>query len=148
MSINLLHHNIQPYADLVAMLSASHKAMVVAATGAGKTSVALKYLEDHNLNALVVCPKRSICRQWEDASDRVEAITYQKFCNLSDFGNYGCYIFDEAHHVGAPKWGGQHSCGMLIYSNDSSFLASIRFAPKGFLYDEKCGIIPFGGGNA
>ena len=41
MAITLLNHNIRPYADLEAMLATSHKAMVVAATGAGKTSVAL-----------------------------------------------------------------------------------------------------------
>lgn len=35
------------------MLAKSHKAMVVAATGAGKTSVTVKYLEDHNLQGLV-----------------------------------------------------------------------------------------------
>ena len=54
MATTLLNHNVRPYADLEAMLSTSHKAMVVAATGAGKTSVAVKYLEDHNLQGLVI----------------------------------------------------------------------------------------------
>lgn len=70
MAITLLNHNIRPYADLEAMLSTSHKAMVVAATGAGKTSVAVKYLEDHNLHALVVCPRVSVCQQWDATTDQ------------------------------------------------------------------------------
>ncbi len=105
MSITLLNHNIRPYADLEAMLSTSHKAMVVAATGAGKTSVAVKYLEDHNLQGLVICPKISICQQWDSVSDNVATMTYQKFCNEPDVNAYDCYIFDEAHHTGASKWG-------------------------------------------
>jgi len=87
------------------MLSTSHKAMVVAATGAGKTSVAVKYLEDHNLQGLVICPKVSICQQWDSVSDNVATMTYQKFCNEPDVSAYDCYIFDEAHHTGASKWG-------------------------------------------
>ena len=105
MPATLLDHNIQPYADLEAMLATSHKAMVVAATGAGKTSVTVKYLEDHNLQGLVVCPKVSICKQWDTASDNIITMTYQKFCNGPDVSAYDCYIFDEAHHTGASKWG-------------------------------------------
>ena len=101
----LLAHNIQPYADLEAMLAKSHKAMVVAATGAGKTSVTVKYLEDHNLRGLVVCPKVSICKQWDTVSENIATMTYQKFCNGPDVSTYDCYIFDEAHHTGASKWG-------------------------------------------
>ena len=105
MAITLLNHNIQPYADLEVMLSTSHKAMVVAATGAGKTSVTVKYLEDHNLRGLVVCPKVSICKQWDTVSENIATMTYQKFCNGPDVSAYDCYIFDEAHHTGASKWG-------------------------------------------
>ena len=105
MPATLLDHNIQPYADLEAMLATSHKAMVVAATGAGKTSVTVKYLEDHNLQGLVVCPKVSICKQWDTVSDNIITMTYQKFCNGPDVSAYDCYIFDEAHHTGASKWG-------------------------------------------
>lgn len=105
MAATLLAHNIQPYADLEAMLATSHKAMVVAATGAGKTSVTVKYLEDHNLQGLVVCPKVSICKQWDTVSENIATMTYQKFCNGPDVSTYDCYIFDEAHHTGASKWG-------------------------------------------
>lgn len=105
MPATLLDHNIQPYADLEAMLAKSHKAMVVAATGAGKTSVTVKYLEDHNLRGLVVCPKVSICKQWDTVSENIATMTYQKFCNGPDVSTYDCYIFDEAHHTGASKWG-------------------------------------------
>lgn len=105
MPATLLAHNVQPYADLEAMLATLHKAMVVAATGAGKTSVTVKYLEDHNLRGLVVCPKISICKQWDTVSENIVTMTYQKFCNGPDISAYDCYIFDEAHHTGASKWG-------------------------------------------
>ena len=105
MPATLLAHNVQPYSDLEAMLAKSHKAMVVAATGAGKTSVTVKYLEDHNLRGLVVCPKVSICKQWDTVSENIATMTYQKFCNGPDVSAYDCYIFDEAHHTGASKWG-------------------------------------------
>ena len=105
MPATLLAHNVQPYSDLEAMLATSHKAMVVAATGAGKTSVTVKYLEDHNLRGLVVCPKVSICKQWDTVSENIATMTYQKFCNGPDVSTYDCYIFDEAHHTGASKWG-------------------------------------------
>ena len=53
----------------------------------------------------MICPKVSICQQWDSVSDNVATMTYQKFCNEPDVSAYDCYIFDEAHHTGASKWG-------------------------------------------
>ena len=101
----LLKHNTVPYIELELMLSRTGKAMYVAATGAGKTSVAVKYLEAHDLYALVVCPQISLCQQWNNTTDRVETMTYQAFAKNPDVSRFDCYIFDEAHHTGASKWG-------------------------------------------
>ena len=105
MPITLFEHNVQLYSDFETLLKEKHKAMVVSATGTGKTSIVLKYLEDHDFHGLVVCPQKSICRQWESLSTRVDAITYQKLMNHPDINSYDCFIFDEAHHTGAEKWG-------------------------------------------
>ena len=101
----LFKHNVVPYIKLEMMLSKTGKAMYVAATGIGKTSVVVKYLEKHNFHALVVCPRISLCQQWDNTTDRVETMTYQKFATNPDVSRFDCYIFDEAHHTGASKWG-------------------------------------------
>ena len=101
----LLEHNIPVYEELKEALKESNKAIIVTTMGTGKTYLSLQYLEDNNLNALVVCPKTSICSEWRLLSNNIEVITYNKFIRLKDYGGYDCYIFDEVHHAGSPVWG-------------------------------------------
>lgn len=101
----LLEHNYPVYQALEDMLAENNKAILVTATGTGKSYVALEYLERHDLRALVICPKHVICTAWEKLTDRVDTITYHKFSKLSKIPEYDCYIFDEAHHAGSKVWG-------------------------------------------
>lgn len=101
----LLAHNYPVYKALEEMLVEHNKAILVTATGTGKSYVTLEYLEKHDLRALVICPTIRICEDWEGRSERVTAITYQKLCRMSEFPDADCYIFDEAHHVGGEVWG-------------------------------------------
>ena len=101
----LLEHNIPVYEELKKALKNSNKAIIVTTMGTGKTYLSLQYLEDNDLNALVVCPKTSICSEWRLLSNNIEVITYNKFIRLKDYGGYDCYIFDEVHHAGSPVWG-------------------------------------------
>ena len=101
----LLEHNYPVYQALEDMLAENNKAILVTATGTGKSYVAMEYLERHNLRALVVCPKHVICTAWEKLTDRVDTMTYHKFSKLSKIPEYDCYIFDEAHHAGSKVWG-------------------------------------------
>lgn len=115
----LLEHNHSVYQALEDMLEEENRAILVTATGTGKSYLALEYLERHDLRALVVCPKRVICDAWKNLSGRVDVMTYQAFCRMSRIPAYGCYIFDEAHHAGSPVWGGavrrfMDSCKMPV----------------------------------
>lgn len=101
----LLDHNVPVYEALEKMLRSHGKAIIVTAQGTGKSYLTLEYLNRHGYNALVICPKRSICAQWEKLSDRIATITYQKLCRGARIDGYDCYIFDEAHHCGSSIWG-------------------------------------------
>ena len=101
----LLEHNYPVYQALEDMLAEHNRAILVTATGTGKSYVALEYLERHNLHAIVICPTIRICEDWEHRSKRVTAITYQRLCRMTSFPDSDCYIFDEAHHVGGKVWG-------------------------------------------
>lgn len=101
----LLEHNYPVYQALEDMLAENNKAILVTATGTGKSYVALEYLERHNLHAMVICPTIRICEDWERRSERVTAITYQRLYRMTEFPDSDCYIFDEAHHVGGKVWG-------------------------------------------
>lgn len=101
----LLEHNYPVYQALEDMLAEHNRAIVVSATGTGKSYVALEYLECHDLHAIVICPTVRICEAWENRSIRVLAITYQKFYRMQDAPKADCYILDEAHHVGGKVWG-------------------------------------------
>ena len=50
----LLEHNYPVYQALEDMLAENNKAILVTATGTGKSYVALEYLERHDLRALVI----------------------------------------------------------------------------------------------
>ena len=104
----LLEHNIEVYNTLTETLQTNNCCCVIMGTGCGKTYVASEYLDENNLKALVVSPRRSICESWEKHTSRVETITYQKLARIYkeiDFSKYDVVICDEVHHIGAPTWG-------------------------------------------
>ena len=105
----LLVHNIPVYKQLIDVLSSDNCACVVMGTGVGKSYVALEYLTQNKLTALVVSPRTSINESWEKlCGKKVDTITYQKLANIYksvDYSFYDVIICDEVHHIGAPKWG-------------------------------------------
>mgnify|MGYP002528351052 CR=1 FL=1 len=104
----LLEHNIPVYKQLINVLSNDNCACVVMGTGVGKSYVALEYLTQNKLTALVVSPRTSINESWEKlCGKKVDTITYQKLANIYksvDYSFYDVIICDEVHHIGAPKW--------------------------------------------
>ena len=86
----LLEHNYPVYQALEDMLAEHNRAILVTATGTGKSYVALEYLERHNLHAIVICPTIRICEDWEHRSKRVTAITYQRLCRMTSFPDSDC----------------------------------------------------------
>lgn len=107
----LMEHNKETYEQFKAMLLERKECCLVAATGAGKTYITLQLIKDLNLKALIVCPKVSICNEWNKTSCKynihnVNFTTYHMFYkHYSEIDGYDIYIFDEAHHMGAPVWG-------------------------------------------
>ena len=101
----LLEHNVPVFEALEKMLQERGKAIVVSAQGTGKSFLIQEYINRHDCNALVVCPRRSICSQWETLNSRIAAITYQKLYRNPAISGYDCYVFDEAHHCGSTVWG-------------------------------------------
>lgn len=102
----LLEHNKSVYSNLENTISHNNKAIIISATGTGKSYLILEYAESHNLNTLVVVPKRSIGYEWENLSKLFKSITYHSFVKKIDFSDYDLVVFDEVHHAGATTWQG------------------------------------------
>lgn len=109
----LLPHNIPIYEKLKETLAKNKDAIIITATGTGKSYLVAEYINEFNLNALVVCPRRSLCTYWSNLSQNVSTMTYQYFekyiDDLMHIGKidefFDIFIFDEAHHTGAKCWG-------------------------------------------
>ena len=68
-----------------------HQTLLVAPPGSGKTVVGLEVVRRLGAPALVLCPSRTIQRQWGEkqalfgsVSDDLHALTYQSLCRTSD----------------------------------------------------------------
>lgn len=100
----LKEHNIPVYDKFEKMLEENNKAIVVTATGTGKSYLTLEYLERHDKNALVVVYRKNLGKDWEELSDRFKSITYHSFVKINKFDDYDVIVFDEVHHAGAATW--------------------------------------------
>lgn len=100
----LKEHNIPVYKKLEDMMSKKNRAIVVTATGTGKSYLTLEYINNHNLNTLVVVPRHSIGKEWDKMSNKITTITYHSFVRTHNFDKYDCVVFDEVHHAGAATW--------------------------------------------
>ncbi len=100
----LKEHNIPVYERLEKVMNKNNRAIVVTATGTGKSYLTLEYLTRHNLKTLVVVPRRSIGREWDKMSDNIDTITYHSFARTHNFDRYDMVVFDEVHHAGATTW--------------------------------------------
>ena len=78
----LLEHNIPVYTKFKEILKEYDKAILVSATGTGKSYVLTEYIEEYDLKALVICPKVSICDDWKKITNNVESITYHKLNSI------------------------------------------------------------------
>lgn len=99
-----MEHNIPVYQEFKRKIEENNKAIVITTMGTGKSYLTLEYLEENNLKALVICPRHTICNEWEKLTDKVDTITYHSFVKLKDYGDYDCYVFDEVHHSGSVTW--------------------------------------------
>lgn len=109
---------------LEAWLSAGKRGVIVLPTGAGKTFIALKALEELNVPALIVVPTLDLLDQWRDhlnaqfglevgiyggGEERLETLTVSTYdsayIRAEQLGNKFMFvIFDEVHHLPAPSY--------------------------------------------
>ena len=108
----ILEHNRETYEEAKKMLLEHRECCVVAATGIGKSNIATEIIQDLGWNALIIAPRASIRDNWTDMPEKynfaptISTMTYQYFTrHYKSLYGFDAYIFDEAHHAGAPKWG-------------------------------------------
>lgn len=103
----LLEHNKPVYKSLCETLEKYNKAVVVTFTGGGKSFIANEYLTEKKLCALVVCPKRVICHEWEKLNPNVTTMTYSAFSKtpMDELLHFEAVVLDEVHHCGSKVWG-------------------------------------------
>jgi superfamily II DNA or RNA helicase len=113
-STKLFNWNVNAFADLVNFLRDNQSALVYICTGGGKTTTALEYLRLFGGKALVLGPGETIKSGWEDEKNwkdlgtTADVVNYQTFMNdykTRDLSKYSVVICDEAHHLGAERWG-------------------------------------------
>ena len=102
----LKEHNLPVYNRLEKVMQEKNKAIIVTATGTGKSYLTLEYATNHNLNTLVVVPRLSLGKEWDKMSDKIHTITYHSFVRTHNFDKYDMVVFDEVHHAGAATWEG------------------------------------------
>jgi len=108
--IKLMEHNIPTYKKLCEMLEKHNRVALVQATGTGKSYIACKYIEEHNLKTAIIVPSLSIGEQWSKLTN-ADIYTYQtvsrRNSSLDWLGGkgYQLIICDEMHHLGAEEWG-------------------------------------------
>lgn len=154
----LLEHNIPVYTKFKEILKEYDKAILVSATGTGKSYVLTEYIEEYDLKALVICPKVSICDDWKKITNNVESITYHKLNsifkkNKDRLNNLICrfdvLVYDEAHHVGASCWSRVFNyIEEYIIENDLDIkMVGLTATPRRYLDNDRDVTYEFFGGN-
>ena len=107
----LRDYDIQTYNDMETMLIEYGECCLVGHTGIGKTRISIEFVERYNLNTLVISNRLSINKSWEKTAAEngvvtISTVTIQTFVKAYKMfvDGFDCYIFDEAHHLGANTW--------------------------------------------
>ena len=107
----LRDYDIQTYNDMETMLIEHGECCLVGHTGIGKTRISMEFVERYNLNTLVISNRHSINKSWEKTAAEngvvtISTVTMQTFVKAYKMfvDGFDCYIFDEAHHLGANTW--------------------------------------------
>lgn len=118
--IKLFPHNEKAYQNLVTSLDEYPLAFIEHATGTGKTPLILKYLyvmmrmsrilfvslHDEMFDPLFGKQMKTLGMKREDFK-KFETLIYHNLIKQDPrklIEEYDCFVFDEAHHCGAPKW--------------------------------------------
>lgn len=137
----LKEHNREAYEATKNMLLEHRECCLVAATGIGKSNITTELIQELGLNALIIAPKASIRDEWTAMPDKYDipptfsTMTYQYFVrHYENLYGFDAYIFDEAHHTGATKWG--KIIKKFREGLDTEFVLGLTADPN--RYSDKC----------
>lgn len=137
----LKEHNREVYEATKNMLLEHRECCLVAATGIGKSNITTELIQELGLNALIIAPRSSIRDEWANMPDKYSipptfsTVTYQYFVrHYMNLYGFDAYIFDEAHHAGAPKWGA--AIRKFRDGLDTEFVLGLTADPN--RYSDKC----------
>lgn len=147
MGIDLIYKHQRVAYDLMKKgLEENGKAAYVFPTGAGKSFLSLKYMEEFpDKKFLLVSPSIEIINQFKryireyfldgkpvtkDSFPNFRAITYQKVNFAEDFTklNPDVIVFDEIHRMGAENW--EQSIDKLIETNPNAQIIGMSATPE------------------
>ena len=107
----LREHDIPTYHQLETMLMEHGECCLIGIPGVGKTRISTHFIENYNLNALVISPRTEINNRWQYWGSKlnkgsISTVTMQNFYNayIMFTNGFNLYIFDECHCLGAEKW--------------------------------------------
>ena len=119
--IKLFPHNEEAVEDMIDGLSESNFAFMERATGTGKSMILIKLMDELMRNKRVLFVtlhdamfnqflKRDMpsCGTSKEDYEALDCILYHSIPKHDAnwyYNNYDFFIFDEAQHCGAPKWG-------------------------------------------
>lgn len=144
-------HNQETYSRLLDMLEKENRVACVQPTGTGKSYIALKYIEEHlDQKILLLAPTDIILNQFNETVEEIfhenpkESImkntTTAKYLDLSLNGfqyvfdeKWDVIIMDEFHRTGASIW--NKSIDKLINLNSNAKLIGLSATPIRFLDD-------------
>ena len=134
----LMQHNYEPYDKMIRALDTNGKALMVHATGTGKTYLALQMIKNEvipqNKKVLFVAPKNVII--WDFTKLYVDTFGSQKCLTTSTYTSlakstaehYDYIILDEAHHVGAYTW--NDGVNRLLANNPNAKVLALTATPE------------------
>lgn len=145
--IDLKEHNQKTYQHLLEMLQTEDRVACVQPTGTGKSYIALKYIEEHpEQKILLLAPTDIILQQFretvgkEQESEFFQNTAMAKYLDLGLEGfqsifdvQWDVIIMDEFHRVGADTW--SKYVQTLLERNPQTKIIGLSATPIRFLDD-------------
>lgn len=136
MKLKLANHNQEAYEKVVERFKTNNKTAVIHATGTGKTSIALKWLEESKDDkVLYLTPNKIIIDQVKEYIEKqgvevpqIEFMTYYELANKEELTGYDKIVLDEFHRCGAPTW--EKNVNKLLTDNQGSKVLGLTATPK------------------
>lgn len=114
----MLEHNRKTLEQLEEYVSKGQDCCVVNPCGSGKSSVMSEFIKNHRNSNMIIFTRQKNAdgyyRHLDPVFNDIKVYTYNRMlidCKKGNTGKYKAdfYLADEAHYIGADKWGGAFS---------------------------------------